>query len=128
MTPVELTSMRSKRAAAALALAWGYPRSILLYEIEAGRWWSTPDGVAWMVEGLDAGDVQMHGIGRPGARRVISPDLTRMVLEAAHVMGARRVVQPLVGKEYAALRRLWVRAGWKLDEFGQPFMEVGDGH
>jgi hypothetical protein len=121
----ELRTLRERRAAAGLVIIWGYPRRITWLEVSAGRWWDTPHGVGWLIEGVNEGDVHMHGIGRPGSRRVIAPELTQVVLAAARELGARRVIQPLVGEEYAGLRRLWVRAGWKLDEFGMPFMEVG---
>lgn len=121
----ELTELRSKQAAAALCMAWGYSRAISWLEIVHGRWWETPYGVGFLIEGGIEGDVLMHGCGRPGAgRRVISPELTELVLRCAREMGAKRVVQPLVGGDYAGIRRLWVRAGWAVDEFGNPFMPV----
>lgn len=57
---------------------------------------------------------------------MISRELTELVLRCARSMGAKRVVQPLTdgSARHQALKRLWVRAGWKLDEFGCPFMEV----
>lgn len=139
MTPQPLTDLRSRRAAAALAVAWGYPRPVTWAEIVEGRWFSTPDGIGWLVLGCTEGTVHMHGIGRPGAPRVISPELTAAVIEAAREMGARRVYQPLPLQETLApeldrllaqaerapaLRELWRRAGWhKADELG-PYLEV----
>lgn len=121
----ELTTLRERQAAAALCRDWGYPRAISWLEIVHGRWWETPYGVGFLIEGGVQGDVLMHGCGRPGAgRRVISPELTKLVLRCAREMGAKRVIQPLQGGDYAGLRRLWVRAGWKCDEFGNPYMEV----
>lgn len=122
--PTELTSLRTRRAAAALAVAWGYPRAVTELEIRAGRWWTTANGVAWLIWGISKGEVHMHGVGRPGARRVISSELTRLVLEAARGMGARRVYQPLLD-QYPALERLWRRAGWTKRDAVGPYMEVG---
>lgn len=119
----ELRTLRSRRAAAALAVAWGYPRAVTELEVRAGRWWSTPDGVGWLIWGVAPHTVHMHGIGRPGAQRVICPELTQVVIEAARSMGATRVYQPLLS-QYPALERLWRRAGWvKRDVIG-PYQEV----
>lgn len=134
-TVTEQRTLRARRAAAALAVQWQYPRPITELEVRTGRWWSTPDGVGWLIWGVSPHEVHMHGVGRPGAdRRVITRELTPVILEAARSMGATRVTQPLgwgehtperEGRKMRALVRLWVRAGWKLDEFGMPFMEVG---
>lgn len=120
----ELPDIRSRRAAAALAVAWGYPRPITELELQTGFWFSTPDGIAWLIWGVREGELHMHGARRPEARpSVISRELTKQVLAAAKEIGAKRVTQPL-GPPDAGIKRLWVRAGWTLDEYGMPFMEV----
>jgi len=119
----ELTRRRDRQAAAALAIAWGYPRVITHLEIVHGRWWDTPCGVGWMIEGVHAGELHLHGIGRPGVRSVLSREWTAVVLETARQLRAKRVYAPLFGTN-PALERLLRRAGWvKSDGIG-PYLEV----
>jgi hypothetical protein len=66
----------------------------------------------------------MHGVGRPDAGfRVISRELNELILRCAREMKAKRVIQPLDdSRKHRAIARLWVRAGWSLDDAGMPFM------
>ena len=129
MNPTPLRTLDERRAAAALALLWGYPGPIAWYHIVHARWFRTELGIAWLIEGIAAGTVCMHGIRHPDVRGVISPELTAAALQAARDMGATRVYQGLPSLElidqlreqarkHAGMRRLWQRAGWELDEFG----------
>jgi len=125
-SPTELTSRRTKAAAAALARAWGYPRDITPLELQRGRWYTTADGIAWLMCGLWAGrsedEWHLHGVGRPGTRGVLSAQWTALVRAEAQRLGAARVYAPLLGTQLG-LARLLERVGWKPGDLG-PVLEV----
>lgn len=110
-------------ALAALAKQWLYPREISWLEVQHARWYSTVDGIGWLIEGRQVGHWHLHGIGRPGATGVLQAQWTAMVLEEAQRLGATRVYAPILNAS-APLARLLRRAGWdKRDDLG-PFLEV----
>ena len=131
MTPTPLLYQPMRRLAAKVAMEWKYPRQITWCEIVHGRWFATEDWIGYLIEGIAQDTVHMHGIGRPGASRVICAALTAPVLAAAREMGAKRVYQPIrdpaTGEMRRGLVQLWRRAGWdKEDEIGV-YLEVPDG-
>lgn len=126
MTLTELTSQRTRQAAAALAVTWGYPRAVTPVEIKRGRWYTSRDGIGWLINGIWAdrpeGEWHLHGAGRPGTLGVLSREWTEMVAGEARKLGARRVYAPLLGTR-PGLARLLERAGWKPGDLG-PVLEV----
>jgi len=119
-------SARTRQAAAALAVAWGYPRAVTELEIKRGRWYTTRDGIGWLVCGLwadrDESEWHLHGVGRPGTLGVLSPRWSALVRAEARKLGAVRVYAPILGTR-PGLARLLERAGWKPGEIG-PVLEV----
>lgn len=135
----ELTSRRTRQAAAALAVQWGYPpHCITELEIRCGHWWSTDYGIGWLMWGAGEGNVYAHGVSVPGTAHAVSERFRLDLTEAARRMGAKRVYHPLASRTLLrdalvkmlaepdrspAIRRVLTRAGWKEDEVG-PYLEV----
>lgn len=105
-------------AAAAAAVAWGFPRLIEPYEIERGDWFAMGDSVVWWYEPADErlpGLAVVHLAVAPEARSRWPARRWLVAVELfAEVMGCDRVGFPPLGGALRAVEYT-LRAGWVRD-------------
>ena len=119
-------------AAAAEAMAWGYPRPIEEDEAERSAWVRYGDDVlVWFDTGPEPDALAVHGCAAEEARGALGSPRAMIAMEVvAELLGASRLysVTGLVGQETRvprkAMRRYLRMRGWQECEFGN-FRDLG---